>query len=184
MTRSSCRPLPPLRTVQRTPAASFFPARHSRFSSLKNSSFFDGECRGPRATSPLQVGPPIRCELGREALRAPAHLLCSKRTYVNSNNPRMSKFISSVPIPLLSSRCATHCEYRAPRMTHKEQWPLSMATSLEELAEVAKKAPAPCTAFYMSFTVVGLTGHQTTNDCATCSIPSHPEDLALVAARP
>ena len=100
VTRSSCRPLPPLRTVQRTPAASFFPARHSRFSSLKNSSFFDGECRGPRATSPLQVGPPIRCELGREALRAPAHLLCSKRTYVNSNNPRMSKFISSVPIPL------------------------------------------------------------------------------------
>jgi hypothetical protein len=108
VTRSSCR-LPPssllLRTVQRTSLPlSILPARHSQFLNLKQIVLFvDDEPRGPRTTSPLQVGPPTRRELApghaafifdREALRAPARFAVqsnNRQTRVNSNYSMMSK---------------------------------------------------------------------------------------------
>jgi hypothetical protein len=64
VTRSSCSSLPPssrfsLRTVQRTslPLQICPPATPSF--QFKFGIFFDDELRGPRATSPLQVGPPV-----------------------------------------------------------------------------------------------------------------------------
>jgi hypothetical protein len=86
VTRSFCGPLPPsslplspLDGSKNLRSALILPTHHSR---LKFQSNFDDEPRGPRTISPLQVGPPTRCELApgraplifdREALRAPTH---------------------------------------------------------------------------------------------------------------
>ena len=137
VTRSSCRPCrhpltlsigrfkePPCRFKICPPTTPSFRVKN------KIVLFVDDELCGPRAISPLQVGPPTRRELApghavlifdREALRAPARFAVhssNRQTYVNSNYPRISKEsfqthnLRADPSSIM--RRATHREHRAP----------------------------------------------------------------------
>ena len=95
-------------------------------------SSFDDELRGPRAVSPLQVGPPTPSRVrspsphlrSRSATRSRPFAVqpSSKRTCVNRSNPRMSRSLFPVHNLRADPSTATHCEYRAPRASDSQRY--------------------------------------------------------------